>query len=55
MLAETGHLRESAQMLMECRKQGDTKSGLIEFLEGTGTYLAAFDQVFSADSSLAPV
>ncbi len=43
MLAETGHLRESAQMLMECRKQGDTKSGLIEFLEGTGTYLAAFD------------
>ena len=43
MLAEIGNLRESAQLLMECRNQGDTKSGLIEFLEGTGTYLAAFD------------
>lgn len=43
MLAETNHLRESAQVLMECREQGDTKSGLIEFLEGTGTYLAAYD------------
>lgn len=43
MLADTNHLRESVQVLMECRQQGDTKSGLIEFLEGTGTYLAAFD------------
>ncbi len=43
MLAETGNLRESMLMLMECREQGDTKSGLIEFLEGTGTYLAAYD------------
>lgn len=43
MLAMSGRLTEAEALLQECRKQGDTKDGLIEFAEGMGSYLAAAD------------
>lgn len=43
MLAMSGQLAEAEGLLQECRKQGDTKDGLIEFAEGMGSYLAAAD------------
>lgn len=43
MLAMQGDLMGAERVLMECRRQGDTKDGLIEVSEGMGTYLAAAD------------
>ncbi|WP_181363014.1 glycosyltransferase family 2 protein [Sulfoacidibacillus thermotolerans] len=42
MLILNSQFRAAIETLMECRKQGDTQLGLIEFLEGAGTYLAAY-------------
>ncbi len=41
MLATNGDYRSAVNVLMECRAQGDTQMGLVEFLEGAGTYFAA--------------
>ncbi len=42
MLATSGQYRAALSTLMACREQGDTQMGLVEFLEGAGTYLAAY-------------
>ncbi|MCI0183478.1 glycosyltransferase family 2 protein [Sulfoacidibacillus ferrooxidans] len=42
MLATQGHYKKAISQLMACREQGDTQLGLIEFLEGAGTYYAAY-------------
>ena len=41
MLVSKYRYLEAEQILMECREQGDTKDGLIEVTEGSGTYFAA--------------
>lgn len=41
MLTTNGDYIAAINVLMECRTQGDTKMGLVEFLEGAGTYFAA--------------
>ncbi|MDQ0190669.1 tetratricopeptide repeat-containing glycosyltransferase family 2 protein [Alicyclobacillus cycloheptanicus] len=43
MLMQQGDWQGAERVLMACRKQGDTKQGLIEFTEGMGTYFAAMD------------
>lgn len=43
MLLDNGQWFEAKAILEQCRDQGDTKSGLVEFTEGVGTYLAAHD------------
>ena len=42
MLTDNGEYTLAINTLMDCRAQGDTKLGLVEFLEGAGTYLAAY-------------
>ncbi|WP_181363015.1 TPR domain-containing glycosyltransferase [Sulfoacidibacillus thermotolerans] len=36
-------IARAIDILMECRAQGDVKPGLIESIEGSGTYFAAYD------------
>ncbi len=42
-LLQNNEVARAVQVLMTCRSQGDTPPSLVESVEGSGTYLAAYD------------